>query len=398
MNKAFCRIYQFAMKIGNYFIGYRSPELIEGAGAIKKLPAIIKEKGFNRLLVVTDAGLIKLGLPDAMLAAMKDEGLIFEAFSDISGNPTSMNVEDGYSLFRDNRCEAIVAFGGGAPMDCAKAIAAKAVHPKKTATEMQGLLKVGRKTPTVFAVPTTAGTGSETTLAAVITDSYTHHKASINDPALIPSYAVLDPELTVGLPPFVTAATGMDALCHAVEAFTNSTYNTRLENKLAKEAVLLIYNNLLSAYKDGTNMDARRNMQLASFYAGRAFTRGCVGYVHAVGHTLGGLYGMAHGQAMAIILPHVMRKFGSAVYERLARLAEVCGMNGEDDKEKALRFISWIEELKAEMNIPEKTDVIKKADIPQMIKWALAEANPLYPVPVVWGEKEFSELIEEIRA
>ena len=343
MNKAFCRIYQFAMKIGNYFIGYRSPELIEGAGAIKKLPAIIKEKGFNRLLVVTDAGLIKLGLPDAMLAAMKDEGLIFEVFSDISGNPTSMNVEDGYSLFRDNRCEAIVAFGGGAPMDCAKAIAAKAVHPKKTATEMQGLLKVGRKTPTVFAVPTTAGTGSETTLAAVITDSYTHHKASINDPALIPSCAVLDPELTVGLPPFVTAATGMDALCHAVEAFTNSTYNTRLENKLAKEAVLLIYNNLLSAYKDGTNMDARRNMQLASFYAGRAFTRGCVGYVHAVGHTLGGLYGMAHGQAMAIILPHVMRKFGSAVYERLARLAEVCGMNGEDDKEKALRFISWIE-------------------------------------------------------
>lgn len=398
MNKAFCRIYQFAMKIGNYFIGYRSPELIEGAGAIKKLPAIIKEKGFNRLLVVTDAGLIKLGLPDAMLAAMKDEGLIFEVFSDISGNPTSMNVEDGYSLFRDNRCEAIVAFGGGAPMDCAKAIAAKAVHPKKTATEMQGLLKVGRKTPTVFAVPTTAGTGSETTLAAVITDSYTHHKASINDPALIPSYAVLDPELTVGLPPFVTAATGMDALCHAVEAFTNSTYNTRLENKLAKEAVLLIYNNLLSAYKDGTNMDARRNMQLASFYAGRAFTRGCVGYVHAVGHTLGGLYGMAHGQAMAIILPHVMRKFGSAVYERLARLAEVCGMNGEDDKEKALRFISWIEELKAEMSIPEKTDVIKKADILQMIKWALAEANPLYPVPVVWGEKEFSELIEEIRA
>lgn len=386
------------MKVGNYFLGYRMPELIEGAGSIKKLPAFIKEKGIGRLLVVTDAQLIKLGLPDEMLCAMKDEGILCQVFSDIAGNPTSKNVEDGYRLFKENRCEALVAFGGGAPMDCAKGIAAKAVHPKKTTTEMQGILKVGRKVPTIFAVPTTAGTGSETTVAAVITDSYTHHKASINDPALIPEYAVLDPELTVGLPPAVTAMTGMDALCHAVEAYTNHTYCTPLEDKLARDAVLLIYNNLYTAYKDGKNLDARRNMQLASFYAGRAFTRGCVGYVHAVGHTLGGLYGVAHGQAMAIILPHVMRKYGAAVYERLARLAEVCGMTGESDKEKALRFIAWIEQLKAEMNIPEKTDAIKDEDVSQIVKWAMAEGNPLYPVPVVWGEGEFLELIEDIRA
>lgn len=386
------------MKLGNYFIGYHSPELIEGAGSIRKLPAFIKAKGFSRLLVVTDEGLVKLGLPDEFLKAMTAEGLSFELFSDISKNPTSANVENGFKLFINSHCEAIVAFGGGAPIDCAKAIAAKAVHPNKAVTELQGLLKVGRKTPIVFAVPTTAGTGSETTLAAVITDSDTHHKASINDPALIPAYAVLDPELTVGLPPAVTAMTGMDALCHAIEAFTNASYNTALENRLAKDAVLLIYNNLLSAFSDGTNLDARRNMQLASFYAGRAFTRGCVGYVHAVGHTLGGLYSVPHGLAMAIILPHVMKKFGSAVYSRLARLAEVCGMNGENDKEKALRFISWIDELKAAMNIPDKTDVIKDEDIPQMIEWALAEANPLYPVPVIWGEREFKELIDEIRA
>ena len=202
----------------------------------------------------------------------------------------------------------------------------------------------------------------------------------------------------MGLPPFVTATTGMDALCHAVEAYTNHTYNTPLENKLAKEAVRLIHENLLTAYHDGGNLEARQKMQRAAFFAGRAFTRGCVGYVHATGHTLGGLYGVPHGLAMSIILPHVMRQFGAAVHAKLADLADVCGIGGADSAEKAENFIRWIEEMKAEMGIPVCAYMIRDEDIEQIVTWALAEANPLYPVPVVWGRDDLRRLIATLRA
>jgi len=213
----------------------------------------------------------------------------------------------------------------------------------------------------------------------------------------MPKYAVMDPELTRGLPPKVTSTTGMDALCHAVEAYTNHTYNSKLENDLCKKAVKLIYENLYEAYCNGDNLEARMNMQDAAFYAGRAFTRGCVGYVHAVGHTLGGLYHTPHGLAMSVILPHVMRQFGPAAHKRLAELADVCGMQGSNDAEKAEAFISWIEDLKEKMDIPVHLDVIQKKDIPQIIKWALKEANPLYPVPVIWGYKDLEKLIYTVR-
>ena len=234
---------------------------------------------------------------------------------------------------------------------------------------------------------------SETTLAAVITDSATSHKAAIQDTSLMPKFAVLDPLLTVGLPPKVTSTTGMDALCHAVEAYTNHTYNSKLENKLAEDAVRLVYHNLYQAYLDGNDLEARQNMQKAAFYAGRAFTRGCVGYVHAIGHTLGGLYGTPHGLAMSINLPHVMRLFGSAAHERLARLAEVCGMTGKDDAEKAEKFISWIEELKEKMDIPQYIDPIPEKDEDQIIRWAMKEGNPIYPTPVYWGYTEFKKAL-----
>ncbi|MGN1001322.1 MAG: iron-containing alcohol dehydrogenase [Oscillospiraceae bacterium] len=397
MGKIWCRTFQAVMKVANYFLGYRMPEYIDGPGSIRRLPQFMLDKGAKNVLVVTDGTLVRLGLPDGMLKAFEESGIAYTVFSDIAVNPTSDNVEAGYKLYREKGCQCLVAFGGGAPMDCAKAIAAKAVHPKKTVAQLQGILKVHKRIPLFFAVPTTSGTGSETTVAAVITDSATHHKASINDPSILPKYAVLDPELTVGLPPFVTATTGMDALCHAVESYTNHTYNTKLENRLAKDAVKLIYDNLLKAYKDGSDLEARQNMQMASFFAGRAFTRGCVGYVHAVGHTLGGLYGVPHGLAMSVILPYVMRQYGEKAHHRLAELADVCGIPGATEAEKAEGFIRWIEQMKRDMDLPLGIDVIKDEDIPQIIRWAMAEANPLYPVPVVWGERDFRTLIENIR-
>ena len=392
-----CRTFQAVLKLGNYFMGYRMPHYLEGPGKIAELGAFLKEKNVNDVLVVTGAGMVRRGQVQPMLDGFEKNGIRYALKTYTTTDPTSDDVEEGYKAYKEAGCKAIVAIGGGSRIDCAKGIAAKAVHPKKKVCQLQGLLKVHWPIPTFVAIPTTAGAGSETTVAAVITDSATHRKAAINDPFLIPKYAVLDPELTVGLPPYTTATTGMDALAHAVEAYTNKTYNTKLENKLAKEAVRLIHDNILTAFEDGGNLEARQNMQRGAFYAGRAFTRGCVGYVHAVGHTLGGLYGVAHGLAMAVLLPHVMREFGASAHKRLADLADVCGIGGANEAEKANAFIAWIEETNAKMGLPDGFDVIQDKDIPQMIAWARKEANPLYPVPVVWGEKDFRRLIKAIR-
>ena len=393
-----CRTFQQMLRSGNCFMGYRMPEYIEGPGKVRELGAFLKEKGINDVLVVTGCGMVRRGQVQPMLDGFDANGIRYVLQTYDTTDPTSDDVETGYQTYRENGCKAIVALGGGSRIDCAKGIAAKAVRPGKSVAQLQGLLKVRRRVPPFVAIPTTAGAGSETTVAAVITDSATHRKAAINDPSLIPHYAVLDAELTVDLPPFTTAATGMDALVHAVEAYTNHTYNTKLENQLAKDAVKLIHDNLLPAFENGKNLEARRNMQLGAFYAGRAFTRGCVGYVHAVGHTLGGLYGISHGVAMAALLPHVMRAYGKAVYARLAELADACGIGGADEAEKANAFIGWIEEANARMGLPSKFDVIRDADIEQMITWADQEANPLYPVPVIWGKEDFRRLIDTVRA
>ena len=381
------------MKIANNFIGYRTPEYIDGPGSLQKLPDMLKEKNAGKILLVASKTVRKHGQLDELLEEMDKKEIKYVIFSDVSPNPTSNDVEVGYKIFKDENCKAIAAIGGGSPMDCAKAIGARAARPEKSVDKLQGVMKVGKKIPLFFAVPTTAGTGSETTIAAVITDAATHRKASINDPAILPKYAILDPTLTLGLPPYITAITGMDALCHAVEAYTNHTYNTKVEDDLAKRAVKLIYLNLYKAFEDGTDINARQNMQKAAFFAGRAFTRGCVGYVHAVGHTLGGLYGVPHGEAMAIILPHVLRQFGPAVHKRLAELADVCGLEGKNDAEKSGAFIGWIEEMKEKMGISAGTDVIKEEDKEQIIAWAMKEANPLYPVPAVWDHDDFAKLL-----
>jgi len=392
-----CRTFQAVLKIGNYFMGYRMPHYLEGPGKIRELGAFLKEKGINDVLVVTGSGMVRRGQVQPLLDGFEENGIRYTLQTFDKPDPTTDDVEAGYKTYKENGCKALVALGGGSRIDCAKGIAAKAVHPRKKVAQFQGLLKVHWPIPPFVAIPTTAGAGSETTVAAVITDSATHRKAAINDPFLIPKYAVLDPVLTKDLPPFTTATTGMDALAHAVEAYTNHTYNTKLENFLAKEAVKLIHDNVLKAFEDGSDLEARQNMQRGAFYAGRAFTRGCVGYVHAIGHTLGGLYGVAHGLAMAVLLPHVMREFGAAAHQRLAELADVCGIEGENRAEKANNFIRWIEETNAKMGLPDGFDVIRDEDIDQMITWARKEANPLYPVPVVWSREDVRRVIERIR-
>lgn len=261
---------------------------------------------------------------------------------------------------------------------------------------MRGELKIRHKLPPFFAVPTTAGTGTEATLAAVVTNLQTHEKYAVNDPKLRPKYAVLDPELTAGLPADITAATGMDALTHAVEAYIGLS-GTKSTDEYAEKAIKLIFENLEAAYNDGQNLEARENMLVASYYAGMAFTRAYVGYVHAVAHNLGGIYGTPHGLANAVILPHMLEYYGDTAYAKLAKLAEVANLGGYSQADKAMNFIDAIKAMNKRMNIPEHFDFIKDEDIPTIVERALREGNPLYPVPKIMDEADCERVVRTIR-
>ncbi|HKL73388.1 MAG TPA: iron-containing alcohol dehydrogenase [Clostridia bacterium] len=401
--KFYCRIYQNIFKIATNFLNFREPELLEGLGV---LPDFLKSKKIASVLIVTDDFLHnKAKLVDPLKQGLSDAKISVAVYDKVIPNPTIDNIEEGYALYKENNCEAIIAIGGGSPMDCAKGIGCKVARPNKPIPKMKGVLKVLKKLPPLFAVPTTAGTGSEATLAAVISNPVTHEKYPINDPVLIPKYAVLDPQLTVGLPTFITSTTGMDALTHAVEAYIGYS-NTKKTADMARKATVLIFDNIKKAYDDGTNIEARKNMQLAAFYAGIAFTRAYVGNVHAMAHTLGGFYSAPHGDANAIILPYILEFYGEKAYSRLAELAELVGIEGENDAEKGKKFILAIREMNAYMKIPDDINEIKNIaakggiqdkDIPTMAKRAFAEANPLYPVPIIMSKDDFTKMYYTIQ-
>ena len=383
--------------LGMCFMDWSEPTLLEGDGAVLKLPKFVKDKGINKVLVVTDKGLMSLHLLDPMLEELKKQGVEYVVFDNVKPNPTIPNIEECKDVYIENKCEGIIAFGGGSPMDCAKAAAARVVKPKQSVRQMRGYLKIHKKLPPFFAVPTTAGTGSETTLAAVVTDPETHEKNAICDTSLRPKYAVLDPSLIVGLPPHITSTTGMDALTHAVEAYIGKS-NVRSTRRYAEEATKLIYDNLIKTYENGKDLEARKNMLKGSFLAGSAFTRAFVGYVHAIAHNLGGMYNTPHGLANAVILPHVLDWYGMAAYPRLAKLADIIGITNENMsvEEKGRAFVEEIKKMNKKMNIPEKFDFIKEEDIPTLVKRALKEGNPGYPVPKIMNEKECEKVIRSI--
>lgn len=398
IKKCWYRISQKVLKFGMCFMDWSEPELLKGEGAVLKLPKLIKDKGLSKVLVVTDKGLMFLHLLDSLFEELKKEGIEYFVYDGVNPNPTIPNIEECKEMYISNGCEGIIAFGGGSPMDCAKAAAARVVKPKQSVRSMRGYLKVHKKLPPFFAVPTTAGTGSETTLAAVVTDPNTHEKNAICDPCLRPKYAVLDPVLTVGLPPHITSTTGMDALTHAVEAYIGKS-NVKSTIKYAEEATKLIHDNLEKAYNNGKDLEARNNMLIASFYAGSAFTRAFVGYVHAIAHNLGGMYNTPHGLANAVILPYVLEWYGEAAYKQLAKLADIIGIttNEMSVEEKGKAFIAEIRRMNKAMNIPEKFDFIKEEDIPTLVERALKEGNPGYPVPKIMNKKDCENVIRLLR-
>lgn len=399
MNKMYCRMFQSVMRVGMPLMPWRKPELLEGEGSLALLPELLKKEKVSNALIVTDKGLSNLGLMDPLYDSMDKAGVNFVVYDKTIPNPTIDNIEEALEMYRENQCQGIIAFGGGSPMDCAKGIGARLARPNKTIPQLKGLVKVRKTLPPLFAVPTTAGTGSETTIAAVVTNSKTHEKYAINDWALIPKVAVLDPLLTVGLPPHITSTTGMDALTHAVEAYIGKS-NTEETRSMAIQATKLIFNNVYQAYHDGGDIEARKNMQKAAYYAGVAFTRAYVGYVHAVAHTLGGFYGVPHGLANAVILPYVLELFGQDAHQPLSELADEIGITEPRDtvSEKAVKFIEAIKTLNRDMGIPDKIEGILDKDIPLMAERADKEANPLYPVPKLMDRDELEQIYHLIRA
>ena len=379
LRKIYCRAFQKAFHIAIPFLPYRKPKI---AGSVKELPEIIMRHKCTHVLIITDGGIMKLGLTRRLEKALKEAGIPYTIYDKTVANPTTVNVREALELYHKEGCDAIIGFGGGSSMDCAKAVGACAVKPNQSLAQMKGILKVHKKLPLLMAVPTTAGTGSETTLAAVITDADTRYNYAINDFPLIPRYAVLDPKVTLSLPPFITATTGMDALTHAVEAYigNSTTIDTRRD---ALKAVKLIFENIDIAYEHGDNIQARRNMLHASFYAGCAFTKSYVGYVHAVAHSLGGQYNVPHGLANAILLPLVLREYGSCIDKKLHKLAIAAGLADKNtpDHEAAELFIQAIEEMKERFGIVNIVKEIQETDIPKLAHYADKEANPLYPVP-----------------
>ncbi len=390
----FCRVFQTAFRIALPVLPYREPEII---ASCEKIGDVLRRENSRSVLIVTDNGIVRNGLLKPIETSLQASDISYVIYSDTNPNPTVQNVEDALCIYQRHNCSALIAIGGGSSIDCAKALGARVAYPKRTLRQLGGKLKVWRKLPTLIAIPTTAGTGSEVTVAALVTELDTHRKYALMSFPLIPRYAVLDAKLTYSLPAQLTATTGMDALTHAIEAYIGRS-TSKETRSLALEAVKLIFDNIEKAYTNGNDHTARENMLHAAYKAGIAFSKSYVGYIHAIAHSLGGRYGTPHGLANAVITPYLLEAYGASVHKKLHRLGIAAGICTESDSHEvgAKKFIEAIKALNSKMNIPNKIPGIQKADITSLAKHAEKEANPLYPVPKLMSVKELERFYHEI--
>ena len=396
ISKLYCRLYQLGFRLALPFMPYRKPKiLLEN----KDICEVLLQNKFNKVLLVTDQGIISNNLVDPLLDELNKSDIKYVIYDKTVPNPTISNVEEARQIYLENNLQAIIAFGGGSPLDLAKAVGARIAKKNQSVRKMKGVLKINKKIPLLIAIPTTSGTGSEVTITAVITDQETHFKYPINDFVLIPSYALLDYRNTLKLPKHLTSTTGMDALTHAVEGYISQT-RTKETKAMGLKAIKLIYENLYTCYEEPSNIDARKNMLFASHYAGISFTKAYVGYVHSIAHALGGKYNIPHGLANSIILPIILQSYGKSIYKRIKEIAVYINLSDKNDsKEKAFNdFVSWIYTINEKMSIGKNISEIKDEDITLIAKLASKEANPLYPVPKLFDSKELEIIIKKIKS
>lgn len=389
------RSYTKGLKIAAHVQPLPRPTLFSGSGAVSELLEAISDLGFRRLLLVTDEGLVRIGMVGKVLEQTQGLGLQVGVFSEVKPDPTYDQVEDGLRAYNASQSEAILALGGGSAIDCAKVIAAR-VSNKRSIKKLSGLFKVWRTPAPLFVIPTTSGTGSEVTIAAVVSDPNTHLKTPLMDPKLVPIMAALDPDLLIGLPAQITADTGIDALTHAVEAYIsrNATPETQA---YSVAAIKLIFRYLPKAVAQGGDIEARYKMAMASYYAGLAFTKASLGYVHAFAHNLGARYGLPHGMANGLALLPVLKFSLPEIEDELRTLAEKTNINTKD-KPSAEHFLVQIESLYDAIGIEKCTTAIKQDDIEDLVDLILKEAHWNYPVPKFMNSEECARLLIEISA
>ena len=351
-----------------------------GSGSSRQLCNHIVRTGVKKVLVVTDKPLRELGVADQAIAGLLASDVDIVYYDGVLPDPTFEQVAGGVVVAKAHGSEAILAIGGGSSIDAAKIIAASATSDESP-TEWVGFGKLKHEVLKLYAIPTTSGTGSEATMGAVISDAVSHEKSIISGGTLLPAAVALDPDLIVGLPPHITAATGMDALTHAIEAYIGVwERGTRLED--ARIGVKLVFENLAAAYHHGNNLDAREGMSMGAYYAGLAINQVNVGNVHAIAHQLGGKYGIPHGLANALVLPHVLDFCHDEAQQRLAELAVLVGAGsaGDDESQLAHKFIKAVRDLRTEVGIPDHSDRIKREDYDYLTNLAVAEGCG-YAVP-----------------
>jgi len=349
-----------------------------GPGAIAKLPELTAGLG-SRAIVVSDPGIAKAGILDRVLGALDHASVTAEPYPHVEPNPSIETVDAAHDLFRRTRSAFVVGVGGGSAMDVAKVVAVLAAHGG-TVRDYEGMGKVPGPGVPCVAIPTTAGTGSEVTIFSVITDRQRKFKMTVGSPHTVPQVALCDPELTLSMPQPLTAATGMDALTHAIESYINTVHNP-IAATLARESMRLIGRSLRTAFSSGRNLQARTEMLLASTMAAMAFTRTRLGNVHAMSHPLGAHFDIPHGVANAVLLPSVMAWNMIACYDTYPQIASALGesVDGLSPREASEAAVEAVRRLARDVQIPERLrDLgVTREAIPRLAEDAMKSGNVL---------------------
>ena len=371
------------------------PLTFVGSGSTAKLCTHISGLNVSKVLIVTDKPLVELGIVAKASDVLKQKGVEVILFDGVLPDPTLDLIEDGLAIQLKNNCDAILAIGGGSSIDAAKTIAAAATNGGKS-QKVVGYYKVKKEPIPLFAIPTTSGTGSEVTFGAVVSDAVTHEKFFIADPKVTPKGIALDPDLITGLPPSITAATGMDALTHAIEAWI-STWANSGSDSYAKQSIQMLFKYLPVAYANGGNLEAREQVSVAAYYAGIAINTGAVGYVHAIAHQFGAWYSTPHGWANAVVLPEVLRFSKDKIEGRLAELADMLslGLPSDSVSTKADKFIEAVVQLNVSFGIGTNLEAIKASDVAAIATRAVKEGSGM-PVPKMMDQDECETLIRTL--
>ena len=372
------------------------PVLFKGAGSTKLLIEQVSVLGYKKALIVTDEVLHKLGAIDGIKTDLERLGVEYAIYDGVLPNPEFAQVTEGLSLFKKEKCDCIISVGGGSVIDAGKMVAMLHNNPGPL-KQFDGIQKFKKAGTVQFVVPSTAGTGSEVTIAAVISEAETHSKVSVVDTKMVPQFVALDSEIMKGMPPSITAATGMDALTHAVESYINKGQNENADS-LSKTSTQLIFKFLQRAFDNGEDLEARDGMALASFYAGLAFSRKSLGYVHGIAHQLGAICNTPHGMANAMVLPEVLSAYGGCVHEKLAVLACECGIGSPEasDAQNAADFIQAIIDLRKALDLPLKPKGFKPELVDDVVARALNESGNLHPVPRYMSRSEVQAIVQKL--